>query len=144
MNPGSVDISGGSSQPVAKAQQTNNNDGELSIDRFSTAGATTNSGAVTTTTTSTSSTSSSVAKRSNDNDDEDNDINKKPSADEKKTRRKKKWKKPADKPSRPLSAYNLFFAEERARMLGDDAPTPEEEERKRKIHCKTREFFLHI
>jgi HMG-box domain len=56
---------------------------------------------------------------------------------EKKTRRKKKWKKPKDKPNRPLSAYNLFFAETRATMLGDDAPTPEQEALKKRVHCKT-------
>jgi hypothetical protein len=56
----------------------------------------------------------------------------------KKTRRKnKKWKKPRDKPNRPLSAYNLFFAHQRAEMLGDAAPTPEQEELKKRIHCKT-------
>ncbi|KAG7364323.1 HMG high mobility group box-containing protein [Nitzschia inconspicua] len=56
---------------------------------------------------------------------------------EKKTRRKKKWRKPRDKPNRPLSAYNLFFARERALMLGDDAPTPEQEALKKRVHCKT-------
>lgn len=55
----------------------------------------------------------------------------------KKSRRKRKWKKPRDKPNRPLSAYNLFFARERALMLGDDAPTPEQEALKKRVHCKT-------
>lgn len=56
---------------------------------------------------------------------------------EKKRRRQKKWKRPKSKPARPLSAYNLFFQEERATMLGDDAPTPEQESLKKRVHCKT-------
>jgi hypothetical protein len=56
---------------------------------------------------------------------------------EKKKRRKKKWKKPKDKPNRPLSAYNLFFQQARATMLGDDAPSLEDEMLKKRIHCKT-------
>lgn len=32
---------------------------------------------------------------------------------------RKKWKKPKDKPNRPLSAYNLYFQQERISMVGD-------------------------
>ena len=55
----------------------------------------------------------------------------------KKRRSKKRWKKAPGKPNRPLSAYNLFFAHQRAEILGDSAPTPEQEELKKRIHCKT-------
>eukprot|EP00529_Nitzschia_sp_RCC80_P018800 CAMPEP_0113494682 /NCGR_PEP_ID=MMETSP0014_2-20120614/29230_1 /TAXON_ID=2857 /ORGANISM="Nitzschia sp." /LENGTH=518 /DNA_ID=CAMNT_0000388577 /DNA_START=343 /DNA_END=1899 /DNA_ORIENTATION=- /assembly_acc=CAM_ASM_000159 len=54
----------------------------------------------------------------------------------KKRRTRKKWKKPKDKPTRPLSAYNLFFRKERASMLGDAAP-PSLEKGQKRVHRKT-------
>eukprot|EP00934_Nitzschia_sp_Nitz4_P001647 Nitzschia sp. Nitz4//scaffold39_size137210//32887//34236//NITZ4_003192-RA/size137210-processed-gene-0.31-mRNA-1//1//CDS//3329550362//1647//frame0 len=55
----------------------------------------------------------------------------------KKKRARKKWKKPKDKPNRPLSAYNLFFQAERASMLGDDAMAHDQDKAKKRVHRKT-------
>lgn len=43
-------------------------------------------------------------------------------------KKKRTWKKPKDKPMRPLSAYNMFFQNQRERIIAGklDYPTPEE------------------
>lgn len=51
--------------------------------------------------------------------------------------KKKTWKKPADKPKRPLSAYNLFFQHERNRIVGESPAGADGNKRKhRKSHGK--------
>jgi len=44
------------------------------------------------------------------------------------SKKKRSWKKPKDKPMRPLSAYNMFFQNQRERIVAGktDDPTPEE------------------
>lgn len=54
-----------------------------------------------------------------------------------KKKSRKRWKKPIGKPSRPLSAYNLYFRKERAIMLGDDAAKNEHQPGKKRVHRKS-------
>jgi hypothetical protein len=76
-----------------------------------------------------------------DEDEKETSMNTKADTDDnpavKKRRARKKWKKPRDKPNRPLSAYNLFFQKERARMLGDDAEKHDIDKGKKRVHRKT-------
>mmetsp|Transcript_34250 Transcript_34250/g.80700 ORF Transcript_34250/g.80700 Transcript_34250/m.80700 type:complete len:591 (+) Transcript_34250:215-1987(+) len=58
-------------------------------------------------------------------------------AEQPKKKPRKRWKKPADKPPRPLSAYNLFFKRERGLMLGDAAEKIDQEHGKKRVHRKT-------
>lgn len=60
------------------------------------------------------------------------DVASKPAA-----KKRKRWKKPKDKPNRPLSAYNLFFQAQRAEMLGEASVGKNVDKTSKRVHRKT-------